>query len=193
MRLIFLGPPGCGKGTQAKLLQDRLGLRVIGTGDILRDAVKRETPLGKKVESYLTSGQLAPDPLVNEIVAARFRRDDRPTQFIMDGYPRTLAQALTFDTVLKETGQQLNHVILFAVPDENLVKRLSGRKVAEGRSDDDEETVRKRLEVYHANAKEMIQHYRSAGLLQEIDAAANVETVYQSIVDVCRAKAEPPC
>lgn len=193
MRIIFLGPPGCGKGTQAKLLQDRLGLKVIGTGDILRDAVKRETPLGKKVESYLASGQLAPDSLVNEIVAERFRRDDRPTQFIMDGYPRTLVQALTFDTVLEDTGQQLNHVILFAVPDEDLVKRLSGRKMAEGRSDDNEETVRKRLEVYHANAKELIQHYRSAGLLREIDAAANVETVYQSIVDVCRAKAEPPC
>lgn len=193
MRLIFLGPPGCGKGTQAKLLQDRLGLRVIGTGDILRDAVKRETPLGKKVEPYLTSGQLAPDPLVNEIVAARFRRDDRPTQFIMDGYPRTLVQALTFDAVLKDTGQQLNHVFLFTVPDEDLIKRLSGRKMAEGRSDDNEETVRKRLEVYYANAKEMIQHYRSAGLLREIDAAADIETVYQSIVSICRTKAEPPC
>src|SRR4051794_9635730 len=150
MRLVFLGPPGSGKGTQARLLHERRGVAVIGTGDILRDAVRRGTPLGKQVESYLVSGRLVPDDLVNEIVADLFRRDERPSQFVMDGYPRTLPQAVSFETVLHQAGQDLEHVIWFDVPGEELVRRLSGRRLTECRRDDTAETVRKRLEVYHA-------------------------------------------
>src|ERR1700693_5229973 len=102
MRLILIGPPGSGKGTQAKLLSTRLGLAQIGTGDILREAVRQNTPLGKKAEPYIQNGQLVPDDLVNEVVTERFRRDDRPDRFVLDGYPRTLAQAASFDTVLRQ-------------------------------------------------------------------------------------------
>src|SRR5438270_12601503 len=100
MRLIFLGPPGSGKGTQANLLRQRLGVVPIGTGDILRDAVKRKTPLGMKVEAYLTAGLLAPDDLVNAIVEERFSGPDRPSSFVMDGYPRTVPQAVHFESVM---------------------------------------------------------------------------------------------
>src|SRR5262245_21901804 len=101
MRLVFVGPPGSGKGTQAALLREGHGFTVIGTGDILRDAVKRGTPLGKQVESYLAAGRLVPDDLINEVVADLFRRDDHPVRFVMDGYPRTLAQADAFEDILK--------------------------------------------------------------------------------------------
>ncbi len=185
MRLVFLGPPGSGKGTQARLLHERLGLAAIGTGDILRGAVRGGTPLGKQVEAYLVSGRLVPDDLVNDIVAELFRRDDRPTRWVMDGYPRTLPQAVTFEAVLRDAGQSLEHVVLFNVPGEELVRRLSGRRAVEGRRDDAEETVRKRQDIYWASTAPLVDHFRKEGLLGEVDATADVETVYQSIVRQC--------
>jgi adenylate kinase len=182
MRLVFLGPPGSGKGTQARLLSERLGLRAIGMGDILRAAVRGDTPLGKQVKQYLHSGQLAPDDLVNEVVADLFRREDRPTKFVLDGYPRTLPQAASFEKVLTQAGQSLNCAVLFTVPDEELVRRLGGRRLAEGRVDDMAETVQKRLELYRSNMAPLVEHFRREGLLHEIDATADVETVYRAIV-----------
>src|SRR5439155_23381932 len=117
MRLILLGPPGSGKGTQAKLLSERLGLAHIGTGDILREAVRLGTPFGQKAEPYVVSGKLVPDDLVNELVADRFRREDRPERFVMDGYPRTLAQAASFDQVLRQQFLDLCAVVLLTVDD----------------------------------------------------------------------------
>jgi adenylate kinase len=185
MRLVFLGPPGSGKGTQARLLSERLGLKAIGMGDILREAVRGGTPLGKQVAQYLASGRLAPDDLVNEVVADLFRRKDRPTKFVLDGYPRTLPQATSFEQVLHQAGQDLNCAVLFTVPDEELVRRLGGRRLVEGRADDTAETVRKRLEVYRGNMAPLVDHFREEGLLREIDATADVETVYRSIVRAC--------
>jgi adenylate kinase len=185
MRLVFLGPPGSGKGTQARLLSERLGLKAIGMGDILREAVRGGTHLGKQVEQYLESGRLAPDDLVNEVVADLFRREDRPTKFVLDGYPRTLPQAASFDRVLRQAGQDLSCVALFTVPDEELVRRLGGRRLAEGRADDTAETVRKRLDVYRSNMAPLVEHFRREGLLHEIDATAAVETVYRAIVQAC--------
>ena len=185
MRLVFLGPPGSGKGTQARLLNERLGVPVIGTGDILRDAVRRGTTLGKKVEEYLVSGRLAPDDLVNEVVADLFRRDDRPTRFIMDGYPRTLPQAKSFESVLHDARQDLEWAVHFTVPTEELVRRLSGRREVEGRNDDGAETVRKRLEIYRASTEPLVEHFREEGILREVDATRDVESVYQSIVRAC--------
>jgi adenylate kinase len=185
MRLVFLGPPGSGKGTQAKLLQLRLAVQAIGMGDILRDAARRKTPLGLKVERYLTAGLLAPDDLVNEMIAERFRRPDHPTRFVLDGYPRTLPQAISFEAVLHQVGLDLEHVLYFVVPDEAVVKRLAGRRLAECRSDDNAETVRKRLLEYKANTAPLIDHFLAEGLLREVDATADVETVYQSIVRIC--------
>jgi adenylate kinase len=185
MRLVFLGPPGSGKGTQARLLKERLGLQAIGMGDILREAVRGGTPLGKQVKQYLHSGQLAPDDLVNEVVADLFRRDDRPTKFVLDGYPRTLPQAVSFERVLGQAGQDLKCAVLFTVPDEELVRRLGGRRLAEGRIDDSAETVRKRLDLYRSNMAPLVDHFRREGLLQEIDATADVESVYRAIVRAC--------
>lgn len=182
MRLVLVGPPGCGKGTQAKLLRDRLGYLVIGTGDIFRAAIAADGPIGRQVKPYLESGRLVPDDLVNEVVADYFRRDDRPTKFVMDGYPRTMAQAVAFDAVLRQTFLDLNAAIQFVLTDDEVVRRLSGRRMTEQRADDDDATVRKRLEVYRANTEPLIEHYRRNGLIREIDATGDVQTVYQRIV-----------
>lgn len=182
MRLIFLGPPGCGKGTQAKLFKERAGYAVIGTGDIFRAAIAANGPIGQKVKPFLESGRLVPDDLVNEVVADYFRRDDRPDQFIMDGYPRTIAQAHAFEAVLRQSFSDLNAVVQFVLTDDEVVRRLSGRRLAEKRADDDDATVRNRLEVYRTNTEPLVEHYRRQGLLREIDATGDVEAVYQRIV-----------
>jgi adenylate kinase len=211
MRLILIGPPGSGKGTQAKLLCDRLGLVHIGTGDILREAVRLGTPAGRLAEPYVNNGKLVPDALVNDLVADRFRRDDRPERFVMDGYPRTLAQAASFDQVLRQEFLDLKAVILLNVDDEQIIQRLSGRwscpkagckatyhvvtkppRVAgicdnDGtplvqRADDREETMRLRLRVYHENVRELIAHYRAQGLLREVCGEGAIETIYEQLV-----------
>src|SRR4051794_25705312 len=127
MRLIFIGPPGSGKGTQAKLLSQRLSLLHFATGDILREAVKRETPEGRLAKSFIKNGQLVPDAIVDDIVNAAFRTKTKPTRFVMDGYPRTLEQALSFDAVLSEQGLGLNAVVLLKVEDDEIVRRNSAR------------------------------------------------------------------
>jgi adenylate kinase len=193
MRLIFLGPPGSGKGTQARLLNERLGVVPIGTGDILRDAVKRQTPLGNKVASYLTAGLLAPDELVNAIVEERFSRPDRPTSFVMDGYPRTVPQAVNFEAVLRKAGLDIKHVVLFTVPDTEVIRRLAGRRLAECRNDDGADTVRKRLVEYEENTAPLIEHFRRQGKLREVDATADIESVYRSIAGECGDRAGAPC
>jgi adenylate kinase len=208
MRLILLGPPGSGKGTQAKLLCERKGLVHIGTGDILREAIRLKTPWGQKAAPYVTSGKLVADDLVNELVADRFRREDRPDKFVMDGYPRTLPQAASFDQVLKQQFLGLDGVILLRVDDEEVVRRLSGRwtcptcgatyhivkkpprqagicdncgsKLIQ-RVDDQESTVRERLRVYCQNTAELIPHYRAQNLLREVDGEGDIETVYSHL------------
>jgi adenylate kinase len=209
MRLILVGPPGSGKGTQAQLLSKRLGLAHIGTGDILREAVRRETPLGKLAKPYVVSGQLVPDGLVNDLVAERFQRQDRPERFVLDGYPRTLAQAASFDQVLRQQFLDLTAVVLLVVPDEEVVRRLTGRRSCPRcqatyhvvykpprnpgvcdecgaaliqRADDQEETVRERLRVYAANTAELIPYYREQGLLREVDGQGGIEQVYARMV-----------
>jgi adenylate kinase len=209
MRLILVGPPGSGKGTQAKLLCERLGLAHIGTGDILREAVRLRTPAGLRAEPYVASGQLVPDDLVNELVADRFRRDDRPERFVLDGYPRTRAQAASFDQVLRQQFLDLSAVVLLRVDDEEIVRRLSGRwscpvckatyhatlkpprvpgkcdvcgNALIQRVDDREDTIRERLRVYHQNTEGMIDHYRAQGLVREVDGVGDIETIYRNIV-----------
>jgi adenylate kinase len=191
MRLIFLGPPGSGKGTQARLLRERLGVVPIGTGDILRDAVRGQTPLGKKVEGYLPAGLLVPDELVNAIVEERLVRADQPTSFVMDGYPRTVPQAVHFEAVMRKAGLRIEHVILFTVPEAEVMRRLAGRRLAERRRDDVDDTVRKRLVEYEQSTAPLIDHFRRKGLLREVDATADIESVYQSIIRA--SGAEAPC
>jgi adenylate kinase len=213
MRLILLGPPGSGKGTQAKLLASRLGLKHISTGDILREATRQNTPLGQVALPYMRSGQLVPDDLVNEIVAEHFRSDDRPERFAMDGYPRTLAQAASFDQVLRQQFLDLTAVLLFLVDDQEIIARMTGRwscpnckatyhlvynpprkagicdvcgtKLIQ-RIDDQEKTVRERLKVYHASTAELIPHYRAQGLLREVSGVGDIEQIHKAIVDILK-------
>ena len=213
MRLILIGPPGSGKGTQAKLLCSRLGLVHIGTGDILREAARQNTPLGQVALPYMRSGQLVPDDLVNEIVAEYFRREDRPERFVMDGYPRTLAQAASFDQVLRQQFLDLTAVLLFIIDDQEIIVRLTGRRSCPQckatyhlvynpprtpglcdvcgtklvqRVDDQEETVRERLRVYHASTAELIPHYRARGLLHEVPAVGDIEQIYATILEILK-------
>jgi len=208
MRIILFGPPGSGKGTQAELLKDRLKLVHISTGDILREAVKLETPAGKKAEPFMNAGKLAPDELVNEMVADRFRRSDRPTDFMMDGYPRTLAQARFFDNVLRQQGQPLDAVIFLEVGNEECARRIIGRRVCPQckrsyhiqdkpphkpgvcdqddaaliqRDDDKEETVRNRLKVYRETTIEIIPYYQERGLVRQVPGEGDIETIYKAI------------
>jgi adenylate kinase len=219
MRLILIGPPGSGKGTQAKLLSQRHGLAQIGTGDILREAVRLNTPLGLKAGPFIRSGKLVPDDLVNEVVAERFRRDDRPEAFVMDGYPRTLAQAASFDQVLRQQFLQLNAVLLFTVNDEEIVRRMTGRwscpqckttyhmvnnppkktGICDScgsqliqREDDREETVRERLKLYHQNTNGLVAYYQKEGLLHEITGIGEIDDIYSRIVKILK-QAGLPC
>jgi adenylate kinase len=220
MRLILLGPPGCGKGTQAELLSERLGLMHIGTGDILREAVRQGTPAGKQAERYMNTGLLVPDPLVNDLVHDRFRGDGRPERFVLDGYPRTIAQAASFDQVLRQEFLDLTGVVLFLIDDEEIVRRLSGRwscpnckatyhdrnkpprvagrcdecgEALTQRSDDREDTVRQRLKVYHTNTAALIPYFREQGLLREVPGAGSIEQVYAHIVRAVSPQAGPTC
>jgi adenylate kinase len=207
MRLILLGPPGSGKGTQAILLSERHRLVHVGTGDILRDAVRLGTPAGKLAEPYMKAGKLAPDDLVNELVNDRFRRPDRPQCFVMDGYPRTLAQAHSFDAVLRQQMLALDAVVFVTVPADEVVRRMSGRlscprdkrtyHVTDNppprpgycecgtaliqRTDDKEETVRERLREYHQNTEDLIPYYKAQGLLRDVDGVGGIEEVYGRI------------
>jgi adenylate kinase len=219
MRLILIGPPGSGKGTQAKLLSQRLQLIQIGTGDILREAVRMNTALGLKAGPYIKSGQLVPDDLVNEVVADRFRRDDRPEAFVMDGYPRTVAQAASFDQVLRQQFLQLNAVLVFTVNDNEIVRRMTGRwscpkckstfhmvnnpprktgtcDVCQGqliqREDDREETVRERLRLYHQNTNGLVAYYQKEGLLHDIAGIGEIEEIYGRIIQILK-QAGLPC
>jgi adenylate kinase len=222
MRLILLGPPGCGKGTQAKLLSQHKGLEHIGTGDILREAIRQNTTAGARAKPYVDAGKLVPDDLVNDVVAERFNRDDRPERFVMDGYPRTLAQAAAFDQVLRQQFLDLNAVILLQVADEEIIGRVSerwscpksgckatyhtlsnppkkpgicdycGTKLVQ-RDDDRPETVRARLVVYHGNTEALVGHYRAQGLLHEVAGHGPIEGVYANIIKVLNRQAGPKC
>jgi adenylate kinase len=219
MRLILVGPPGSGKGTQAKLLSQRLNLTHIGTGDILREAARQNTPIGQKASPYIKSGKLAPDDLVNEVIAERFRQEDRPDCFVMDGYPRTLAQAESFDQVLRQQFLDVTAVLLFEVDDQEIVRRLTGRWSCPNckstyhmisnpprqpgicdvcghaliqRADDKEETVRERLRLYRQDTLSMIPHYRDQGILHVISGLGGIEEIYSRILQALR-KVTPRC
>jgi len=201
MIVVFLGPPGAGKGTQAQRLVEEKGFIHISTGDLLREAVRNQTPLGLKAKEYMDRGELVPDDLIVELIKEKLPEGGN---VILDGFPRTVAQAQALEKMLKESGKKLDAVILFEVPDEVVVERLSGRRIdpktgkvyhikynppPEGveviqRDDDREEVIRKRLEVYRKQTQPLVDYYKSKNLLKVVDATKSPEEVYKEILSV---------
>jgi adenylate kinase len=208
MNLVFLGPPGAGKGTQAKRLSEEFKWPHISTGDILREAVSKGTELGKRAKEYMEKGELVPDEVVIGIIKDRLKLEDAQGGFILDGFPRTVNQARSLDEVLKEEGNSLDSVLYFEVSEEEVVRRLTGRRtcskcgaifhliynppknsdicdLCQGeltqRDDDREETVKNRLKVYLSQTVPLIDYYREKGVLREIDAGKSEDQVYEEI------------
>ncbi|ONI39370.1 adenylate kinase [Candidatus Epulonipiscium fishelsonii] len=209
MRLILLGAPGAGKGTQAEMLMKYYKIPTISTGNIFREHISNKTDLGQQATKYMDAGQLVPDELVIELVKDRITRDDCKNGMIFDGFPRTIPQAEALDNMLNDLGISIDYVINVDVPDENIIERMSGRRVcskcgasyhikykkekSEGncdecestlvqRGDDKEETVKNRLEVYHMQTKPLIDYYAKQNKVLYIDGTADVIKVHESIM-----------
>lgn len=208
MRLVFLGAPGAGKGTQAKKLVEKYGIPQISTGDILRAAVAAGTTLGKEAKSYMDKGELVPDSVVIGLVKERIAQDDCKKGYILDGFPRNTAQAEALDKVLAEMKAPLDAVVDVDVDRDILMKRLTGRRTCKNcqqmyniyfsppkkegicdkcggelfqRDDDKEETIRKRLEVYEAQTKPLIDYYSKKGILKSVSGTGSIEEIFNSI------------
>ena len=211
MKIIMLGAPGAGKGTQAKKIADRYGIPHISTGDIFRANLKNDTELGKKAKSYMDAGNLVPDSLTLELVMDRIHQADCQNGYVFDGFPRTIPQAEALEEALAADGQSVDFAIDIEVPDENIVTRMSGRRAclscgatyhtvfappkAEGvcdrcggeltiRDDDRPETVNKRLGVYHQQTQPLIDFYQDKGCLAQVDGTKDVEEVFQDICEL---------
>ena len=182
MRLVFLGAPGSGKGTQATRLREHFNIAHISTGDLLRAAVKEGTPLGLQAKAVMDAGQLVSDDLGLGMLEERLAKPDTAKGFILDGYPRNLAQADALDALLGRIGQPLDAVVKFEVPNEVIVGRCEIRYAAEGRADDHPETVRKRLDVYAQQTAPVAGFYQSRGRLAVVDGVGPVDDVFQRIV-----------
>lgn len=207
-RVVLLGPPGAGKGTQAKLLVEQYGACQVSTGDILRKAVVEQTPLGKQAAGYINRGALVPDGVIVDLVAERLKDPDCQNGFILDGFPRTIPQADGLDRILNQSGQSLNRVISVEVPKDVLIERLAGRRTCrncgalahvifdppkrEGvcdrcggelyqRDDDREETVAHRLQVYENQTAPLVDYYRKRGVLREINGVGGIEEIRDRI------------
>lgn len=174
--VVFLGPPGAGKGTQAARLSEELGFKKLSTGDILRDHVARMTPLGQVAKPIMERGDLVPDDLILALI-----REELSDKVILDGFPRTQAQAEALEKLLEEQGIRLMGVVLMELPEEELVRRMLKRATLEGRSDDNEETIRRRLEVYRVQTAPLVAYYEKKGLLRRIDGMGTPEEVYARI------------
>jgi adenylate kinase len=185
---IFLGAPGAGKGTQADLLAEHLGVAHIATGDLLREAVKEGTDLGRKAKAFMDAGELVPDRLILGLVREALTGDARDG-CILDGYPRNTAQAASLDRMLEDVGQEIAGVIGLKVSADTLVARIAGRAVAEDRTDDAEATVRKRLRVYQEQTAPLVDYYRGRGGLREVDGEGTVAEIQARIREVVGAAA----
>ena len=214
MKIIMLGAPGAGKGTQAKMIAEKYSIPHISTGDIFRANIKNGTELGKKAKSYMDKGQLVPDELTLDLIMDRFKQDDCKNGYVLDGFPRTIPQAEALDTALKAKGEKVDFAIDVDVPDENIVKRMGGRRACVGcgatyhvvysptkvegvcdkcgeelivRDDDKPETVLNRLEVYHNQTQPLIDYYNEQGILKSVDGTVDMKDVFKTIVEILGA------
>lgn len=178
-----MGPPGAGKGTQAKIIAERLNIPAVSTGDIFRDNVSRGTELGKEAQRYMDAGEYVPDEITNKMVRNRIDEDDATPGFLLDGYPRTLAQVEELDGMIRFTGHALDAVVVLAVNPDELVQRLVQRAEVENRTDDTEDVIRRRQEVYAEQTEPLIDVYRERGVLLEIDGVGEVDEVTQRVFD----------
>lgn len=182
MRLIIMGAPGAGKGTQAPHIAEHFGIPAISTGDMFRANVKQKTPLGVKVEAILAAGDYVPDELTEQIVASRLDEDDAAGGFLLDGFPRTMHQVAALDDYLAAHGQQLDCVLSLEVDREALIGRLLNRAQLEGRADDTEATIRHRMEVYELDTKPLLDEYRGRGLLIQVNGDGEVDQVTERVI-----------
>ena len=211
MKVVMLGAPGAGKGTQAKKIAAKYNIPHISTGDIFRANIKNGTELGKKAKTYIDQGLLVPDELVVDLVVDRVNQEDCADGYVLDGFPRTIPQAEALTKALASQGQKLDYAIDVDVPDENIVRRMSGRRACVGcgatyhleyaptkkegicdvcggelilRDDDKPETVEKRLGVYHEQTQPLIDYYTNAGILKRVDGTVDIEEVFQAVVQI---------
>lgn len=182
MRLIIMGPPGAGKGTQATFIAERYGIPAISTGDIFRANVSQGTPLGLEAKRYMDAGEYVPDEVTNSMVRNRIAEDDARTGFLLDGYPRTVAQVAELDGMLTDAGLALDAAVVLTVDREVIVERLLHRATVEGRADDTEEVIRRRQEVYEEQTAPLVDVYRDRGLLVEVDGIGEVDEVTQRVL-----------
>ncbi|MFW5692858.1 MAG: adenylate kinase [Thermoguttaceae bacterium] len=175
MQIVFIGPPGAGKGTQAERIVQKYGLAHLSTGDMLRAARDAKTPVGVEAETYMAAGQLVPDDIIVAIIAERLEQPDCQNGYLLDGFPRTIAQAEALDRMLAEKGTSLDCVLELDVPEEELFRRLAGR----GRADDQPEVIRQRLVAYREQTAPLLDYYRKQGLLKSIDGLGTVEEIFE--------------
>lgn len=178
LNLILTGPPGAGKGTQAKRLMERCGIPQISTGDMLREAVAAGSDLGQRVKGIMDRGELVSDDIVTELVEQRLAREDCATGFILDGYPRTSDQAAALDAILDQLGREPLRVLCLDAPDDELIRRITSR--GEGRADDTEDTVRKRLSVYQKETAPILEHY--SDVLRRIPGIGSLDQIEQNLL-----------
>lgn len=183
MRLIMMGPPGAGKGTQAKYIAEHFKIPAISTGDIFRANVSEGTELGIEAKRYMDAGDYVPDEVTNKMVRNRIDESDAVSGFLLDGYPRTVAQVEELDGMITYTGHQLDAVVVLTVDEDEIVERLLQRAQTEGRADDTEDVIRRRQEVYAEQTEPLIEVYRGRGLLVEVDGMGEVTDVTQRIFE----------
>jgi len=187
-RLLLIGPPGAGKGTQAAKLAETFNIPAISTGDIFRENVRNETELGKQAKAFMDRGEYVPDSLTNALVRDRLDWDDAKTGFLLDGYPRTADQVTELDSILSDKGESLNAVVLITADTDEVVRRLLGRAAEQGRADDTEDVIRRRLEVYAEQTAPLIDVYSKRNLVVEVDGLGAVDEVTSRIVEALASR-----